>query len=530
MAAMNSNKSGAKGKVSQIKSSQEPSSKRSKNNAQRKPKNPSKPSLNIIVPEKMGSQKQLVQMETDFKHYVTNILKVEENFLLPRVGTTVAPHRYNVSFPVTPPNPLGNPTVNGAIAVFPNPNRLLLVSSPGQNITDSPLVGGSLGIAPAYNIPVGGIYMLNTTLLMQGQNIVSASVPYAGSFSLDGTNILNNTLSYYPGSWTIPNANLSMTVSWFAASINVQVVVGHLDGSNTPVIDGTGTNTPLTAFNVTTVPMPAVDFGAWIANAAAGNGIFIGLQFPNGGNFGYFDYIGMYLNNFTLTQGLQWTPYSLWQLIVDDLGSSKIQFNGASRVSITGLSFLFENTTPMLNAGGDIYGARLPGNSLKIPGSINQLTSRIQSQVHDVMRTHKLINGLHWSYTPEKVQDWLFYPPTNYSDPAFNASFPYLVMTYFAPIIAGANPTFNISINIMMEYITLDPTNTFIKSPHTPGLFEALLESLSNAETLGENPSHLQKISDIVKRCVTSDTFKCLAQSLIQAGVKVAPQVLSMFA
>jgi hypothetical protein len=227
---------------------------------------------------------------------------------------------------------------------------------------------------------------------------------------------------------------------------------------------------------------------------------------------------------------LTWTQYSLWQMINDVSGVAQMQYRAAERHCVTGVSFLFQNLTALLQRGGSIYAARLPGDTYPIPGTVQSIIALVSSQTHHKLTEHDLSKGMHWSYTPEKIQDWMFQQRVSddpYSGNPLNT--PFLVMAFnFNGITPGAQPNFSMSGGLSLEMLTTDVSNTFIKSLTCPGLYELLCEELSQVPVLCENPDHLKNALACAKRVVTSDAFKLFAKQMVSAGVKLAPQLLAL--
>jgi hypothetical protein len=429
--------------------------------------------------------------------------------------------------------------VNGGMAVIPDPLRLLSISqpNPGSTATVNPgLFATGNGILPANDH-----LCFSTPLNFNG--VLVHSTPATGGVGgayFDLSRLETPVIEYFPGTFVAPASDLSAVfVNESGSSFTIQPTLGHVDANGNAHLDYTGL--PVVA-GVSTPAVLAWDhtaggFIVWQAAISSGAnlGFWIGFQVAGGdsqliqeGSFGEANLPNLVLEDNTPT----WTTYSLFDLLSNS-SSVQTQFASASQACVTGISFLLQNTTPMLTKGGDLYAARLPGYSRKMPGSIQQIIKVVQSQTHHKLQTNELAKGLHWSYLPEKVQDWLFSPVTNYGNPSFNSALPFLAVAYNQGNVVDTVPTFNLKICVMIEYITTDPSNFFLMSPSTPGYFEMLVNALSKENGLSENPDHVEKIKKIVKDVVNSDEFKMFASQALQAGVRVGkaalPYILEAF-
>jgi len=470
---------------------------------------------------------------------VVNVLSQEGQYLLPRLmGSTVAPHQYRYAQEYTP-TPDINGRVRGAIIVRPNPDLFLEISKPDPGTPFTMEINQVVNYQ--FTMPTNTPITLDAAISTPNGFIKPGYIPeqpgggtYGMHFS-DVNKAVKQGGKYYAGNYTITPGNIVWNIYDSSAhAYTITFIYGHVTAAGLAVIDhqdaaNVAAKQSNTQFTI------AADAG-WIASAAlaANLGIFIAINVtagPNGNTPAGFqitvDMPGW--NSNPSTTGILWSQYSLWQL-VSGSDTAATQFHTASRFCTTGLNFLFENLTPLLNLGGSIYAARLPGDSYPVPGTVDGIIALVSSQVHHALTTHKLAEGLHWSYTPEKIQDWLF--QQRFTEDPYNGNplnLPFLVMAYnFVGLVEGSLPSFVLTGGYSLEYLTVDISNTFMRSPCCPGLFELLVEQLSMQTVLSENPEHLKNILKVAKNVVTSDQFKIFAMNLVNCGVKMAPMLLSL--
>lgn len=228
---------------------------------------------------------------------------------------------------------------------------------------------------------------------------------------------------------------------------------------------------------------------------------------------------------FTIDSGFAWTNYSLWDMLPKSAASRAI-FNGANSYSITGMNCLFQNNTPDTSKGGVVYAARLPGSSeASLPKSFTGIQDVLRSIRHNVFRESNLNKGMFWFYTPEKVTD-LYFNPTNVG----GESRPYaaVAMTVPSGLLADFVMTLQGIINI--ELISYDPVLSLSRSQACDPLLQAMCAALSALNGWSHNPDHLKTIADSIKKVMTSDQMKMVLKTMVNAGVKLAPMVISALA
>lgn len=227
------------------------------------------------------------------------------------------------------------------------------------------------------------------------------------------------------------------------------------------------------------------------------------------------------------TTKLGYTGYSLWELTGQDSSVLYAQYAKSQLFNPTGLRALFQNLTPGAAEGGAVYGARLPSHSFKnLPGTMDGLIGFVSSQKHHVLRENKLAKGANYVYTPEKVQDYFFQQPLLLED-EIDVRQPFGVSVLDPPNLLSSDFILNINLTYSYELITTDISATLWPSASSEVLMNQLLYALSKENGWSENPNHLKHAADMVKRIMSSDEMKYALTSLFNAGVKIAPMVLS---
>lgn len=466
---------------------------------------------------------------------VSAILKQDKTYVLPRaIPTIVAPHNINFSKPFIPDVDPASGNVKTAVVFRPDPDLFMLYTSQGAVTTSNWQITQEVDFSFT---PSSNIISLDPDIL--APNVVRAFKTNSGlqgkHFSSQD-NRLKDGITGYQGEWTIPAADLAMKIyNPLPTDITIAAVAGHVNGSGAAVLDYETVGTVCTAKSITSIPLLhlAAGFIAW-QNALvdpANAGMWLGFQCAGlettvtSGFQASIDLVGV-----TRSASVVWNTRSIWDFI--DPGSaanSRAQFNSASRFVVSGFTVLVQNTTVMLNKGGNIYAARLPGD-YRLDGTVDNIISTITSQKHHILHSADLALGANLPWTPEKVQDWLFqqHPDQDpYNGNPLNK--PFIAMAFdFTGITPGTTPTLNFQGGFSMEYLTTDASNTFVRSPCNPELFELLAAELSIQEVFSENPQHLSQIKDVIKKVITSDGFKKFAYTAINAGVKAAPFVLSL--
>lgn len=458
-----------------------------------------------------------------------NILTCDKQLILPRpVGNFVAPHNFPFSFDVSPPTGI----LEGAIIVRPN-SEVFLQSTTATPTNPIPL---DISNIEDYAFSAQAVVTLDANWVTPS-GVIKCSTASSGQSAYHFSNSakkLVNGLKYYPGQYTMSAADIVVRVfNPNSQPINVGLELGIVNSAGMAGTSANVAKVALPANTLTGITFPQATAAAWRVACTTSAGFYIALNMDAGTKIaqGFKASIDpAYL--VTPISSLTWSNYSLWDVLGPEALNAQNQFKSADRSCVTALNSVFSNVSNSFANGGTIYAARLPGNSYaKLPGDIQSLIRLISAQSHHKLETYKLKEGAAWSYTPEKIQDWLFQEPYELDPYGGNPfSLPYLVIVWVASASTGADPVFNLHGRLQMEYLTMDVSNTFVQSPSNAGLYEVLLEALSQCVVLSENPQHLKEIAKSVKRVMTSDGMKIFLRNAVGAGVKLAPMVLSMLA
>jgi hypothetical protein len=392
----------------------------------------------------------------------------------------------------------------------------------------------SPGVSATY--PVGNIALDYDLLLSNGKQYKSSSLATAGysHWSNSKSNFVPG-FKYYPGHFAAETADPAV-LSFY----NVSNAIGNISYIAGTVVGGE----PAQTISHTTALVDGVNnydlstdanWAAWNTAATSANseGFYfcVALSVTNG-NYrqGYGSYIGLQLGPIELATPITWTRYSLWELMAEGEVAA-VQFAKASRHNVTGNIVTLTNTTAEIYKGGSIYAARLPGNSYTEMGATNDDVIRIvSSQVDHVLESSELSKGMSYSFTPEKIQDWLF-ERTRINDPYQGnpENIPYCAVALDATgIDTSAIPTFVLTGVVSIEYLTTDPSNYKVSSPSQSAIFDAVLNALAVENCVSCNPDHWDHLKGVVDKVMNSENVKYALRSIISTGVKVAPFVLSM--
>jgi hypothetical protein len=227
----------------------------------------------------------------------------------------------------------------------------------------------------------------------------------------------------------------------------------------------------------------------------------------------------------------QWVhdDYSLWELVGSVEGSDTIekQYNGAQRYAITGLSALLSNTSAGAYKSGSLVAAQLPGGSEYLVPTTGEEMYRFIASYNDPKTFQGQLNkGVHWFFSPEKIQDW-FYTSTREDIPNVK---PYLAIAWSGVAVNDlANMlglTLNVRVNI--ELLTTDVSVIkFSPSADLSRLMDLYLTLVSAHNPIGENPNHKDKIKKIVSKILSDPATKRLINEMKSAGRTLIPLALS---
>jgi predicted outer membrane repeat protein len=510
---------------------------KNKANVQRvKPRVPSQ----IVIKEVKGNDQEVgsAAYRESFKNVqdlVDAILTQRRAYVLPRyVGTPVAPHQFSWKKTLSLDTA---EKLKGCFTISNDTDRLLSLGFP--DVAGQIVAKENYNSAPgqACTVPTGSNIMVDYTLLTTtGQQVKTSSAPIDGCWHWS-----NSKGKYIPGFKYYKcgladggPAELIMAFNNAAGkgcTINFQAGTLNNDNSLNIMIS---TAVASSAIEVKTYDLATnANWADFVAASDATNSMWFGVQYlPTSGSGAQSSgfYVGLNFTDATpISSPLVWTSYSLWQLLAEG-AVPKLQFDKAARHNVTGQMVTFSNNTSELIKGGSIYAARLPGNTYgELAGDVDGVIKLVSSQVHHALEDTHLSTGLNYSFTPEKIQDWLFERQSNVDPVNGNPeNLPYLACAFDATNATEGVPTFTFSGKISLEYLTTDPSNFFIAGPANAVLFEAILNSLASENGVSCNPDHMDHLKKVVKNVMTSDNVKYAIKSMISAGVKVAPFVLSL--
>lgn len=486
-------------------------------------------------PSNCISESKMKELQKPVMELVEAILNQQSTYVLPRAfPTAVAPHRFEFMKAFNPAVSEAG-TVRSAIIFRPDPNVFMTYADESDSVEYDFLINQDVDYKFS---PSANSITLDADILQP--EVIKASTAKSGfvakHFSRSSQKLVDG-LKYYSGAWTIPDADLTMNVfNPNSAAFDIRPIAGTISATGVAALVYTGDVVTVNskANGALTLDSTDPNFDAWRVLAANARGIWLGVQFQNDVPISVSNgfQASIILTNFTRSADIIWRTLSLWDLL-DTVSSvnAQAQFKSATRFSTTGMSILMQNTGQLLNRGGDLYCARLPGN-FTLDGSIENIIGIISSQTHHKLRSAELALGANLPWTPEKVQDWLFQEHVEedpYNGNPLNKPYLAIAMT-FSGLEPGAVPSFNFVGGFSMEYLTVDASNTFFLSPGLEELYILLCTELSAREVFSENPTHLQTIKKVAKDVVTSPGFRRFVAGMISAGVKVAPMVLSMLA
>ena len=491
---------------------------------------PGNPSKRTTV-SSTAKEKELVK---NVEELVDAILTQQKPYVLPRyAGAFVAPHQYRWKKAIA----LDDPMKFKTSMLFSN--NLDNVLSIGQHsASDITIAFQSLSNVPTNpcTYPSGEVCYDYTLTLENGRSYKSSSLPVAGySHWSNSRSSFVPGFKYYRGRWGASNTD-PLILSFYNAAkttgsvtFNVGVVVDGAPQTRLSHIASLEQN--VTSYNFldhanyddfqTEVMLPTTE-GYFFTVAVQSSG-------PNN-NQPYGNHIGLQLGPITISSPITWAKYSLWDLMADGQ-IAHAQYMKSSRHNVTGNIVTLTNTTAELYKGGNIFAARLPGNSYNDLGaSTDDIIKVVSSQVDHVLESSDLARGMSYSFTPEKIQDWLFERHQS-SDPFQGnpENLPYCAVAIDASgVNASAVPTFMLTGVISVEYLTVDPSNWKVSSPSNSVIFDAILNALATENCVSCNPDHIDHLKRVVKKVMTTDNLKYAVKTLISTGVKVAPFVLSL--
>lgn len=379
-----------------------------------------KTQINITLPKRIPprqdkqSEVGLSEAASNIRELVSAILLQDKPYVLPRpAGAFVAPHQYRWKKQIS----LDDPTKFRTGFLFTN-NLDGILHIGQKSVSDHTVASGTYGsnepgIATTY--PGGVLISSDATMAFTDKSAFKAStIPMS-----TGVHWSNNKRQfvpgrkYYPGVWSANPTNMTASLySVGGAGANLTITLTRFNKafqatnvlSNTMVLANNNNS-----YNFTT----HAQWATFCTSMALADtlGFTVGYLLDQTVHQGYGNHLSLKVEGLEIASPLTWTSYSLWDLISEG-AIAKAQYEKASRHNVTGNAITLTNTTAELVKGGSIYAARLPGNSYsEIGGTLDDLVRVISCQVDHVMASSELKTGMHYSFTPEKLQDWLFERP-----------------------------------------------------------------------------------------------------------------------
>lgn len=217
-----------------------------------------------------------------------------------------------------------------------------------------------------------------------------------------------------------------------------------------------------------------------------------------------------------------WTHYTLWDFL--DSTNARDQFRSASSYTVTGLSALIQNSTAKFYKNGRIYGGKLQGGTT-LPGSFEQVTSMLSTINKKYANyTGLLEKGMHWFFTPDRLQDYEFFNAVN----KVEAPPPFMVAALSGGWSVEGPPEFFLTFSINIEVLGQDVGLTYMDSPRIKGLYDGLVSALASVDPFCENPDHLKHIAQTIKKVLTNPDVLSAVGTALQFGLKAAPIVASL--
>lgn len=461
---------------------------------------------------------------------VSAILLQDKPYVLPRyTGAPVAPHQYRWQKQLS----LDSADLYKTGFIFSNdPDKVLQIGQ--ATSTDNAILAGSYNSDPGVvaNWPSSRIYMDQNLPLIGNHTLKSTIFNEAGLHWSNSSRKFVPGAKYYPCMWG-PDDPVKFESVIYNTSGKVATCIARLECISDGVAGYTlSIQSDLASNGNTTFDFAAhANFDVFCDHMRQPNrGFAVSYFLSTPVQMNYGATYGIAVGNILLSTPFTWRHYSLWNLISDG-AVAKAQYEKASRYNVTGNAITLTNTSSNYVKGGSIYAARLPGNSQgSLGGTLDSMIKVISSQTHHVLRSPSLETGMHYSFTPEKIQDWLFERSPDDSpydgDPQ---NIPYCAAVIDATgVQVGAVPTFILTGIMSIEYLTVDPSNWIVNSPANSMIFDALLTGLASQNCLSENPDHFANVKRLVRKIMTEDNMKVALKTMVNAGVKIAPFVLSL--
>jgi hypothetical protein len=488
---------------------------------------------NLSIIPAVPSNREHERLVRNVKALVSAILDQKDSYVLPRyAGAQVAPHQFAWQYNY---NLDSVEKLQSAFIITNNPDALLIIGNetgsqiniPNATYNSEPGVPCSYPLAPIcidYSLRTssGETYKSTNTDLAGYAHWSTARTAFVGGFK------------YYAG--RVANID-DLIPSFYNASGNAGSVIftaGVVNGTTiNPEIIHTATMTQVVVGYQYQMSVNA-NWVAFQTAASTADGIYITVTpaftsgnytQPQGNN------VGCYFEQYEIDSPTTWKELSLWSLMADGQ-IARAQFEKAARHNVTGQICTMSNNTAQLIKGGSVYAARLPGNTYDdLGGTIKSIIKVTSSQVHHKLEGSDLARGVSYSFTPEKVQDWLF-ERTKINDPYQGnpANLPYCAIAIDATNsgLANGTPSFTFTGKLSIEYLTTDPSNWFTSSPGNSLLFDAILNAMARENCVSCNPDHISHIKNVVSKIMTSDNLKLVLKTMINAGVAVTPFILSL--
>jgi len=519
------NKSGALSTVSQNKSAQKSKRTAKGKVSKSKVKSANKAARKLNPDSWAGVTSTPLYKNTE--SLVSAIVKQNKPYILPRpAGTYVSPHQisFNLEYTISAED-ITNGNQERVFIMSTDPDELLKVGQSGSGTFDN-----NQNQLPLDNeLATGPRYYFNHSLDLVNEGEMHSYLypqngdtpPTPGLFfhTVDGVPQLKSGVQIYPFALTAVNTIKLTTGSQYSLTgYTLTGGMGCIDSNGDVIQEVTNTASIISGGNGSVTLTAAAGWAAYLAAQAGAVGSYFWVSVSSDVSV---TYTGCELNTATYTSPLEYRTYSLWDCVQPSV-ALKAQYQGCELWNATGLRFLFQNLTPEGSLAGSVLGARLPSYSAnKIPGTPAGVAALLSSQKHHKLMENKLSKGACYVYTPEKVQDYFFRQPGGFHDRPFG-------VMYIKPAqLFEAGCSLLIAVTFSYELITTDVSATMFPSASSEILMNSILYALSKENGWSENPNHLAHAAQMVKKVMTSDEMKYALKSLISAGVKIAPMVVS---
>lgn len=450
----------------------------------------------------------------DFREMVSNLMEPNHPYLLPRTVPTSAAvifHKPQISlvknleeeaFGVMVVRPSVENTVSytttGVSTIDPKYVRVPENSNCMEEFTSSLYLDPTLETDSGYfsaDLKPGSVFVI------EPDGSTTSGVP------------VFQTLGWSAGA----SITVKARIDFAGAPLNAKLFLGQYGGAQLA-----------STADVLVTPGQETNFSLALPVAQAPVPLFIGISFTPAGTKKLCNYFYVSLSGFSSGAVPGYKTSSLWDMLGNVSGASlsRQQYYNAEKYSITGFSALLRNTTASQYKSGSVVAAQLPGGSEHlIPQNPEEAYRFIASYNDPKTYSGQLNKGVHWFFSPEKVQDWFF---RSTEDPLGER--PYLAIAWSG---VAANDLANmlgltLDLRINIELLTTDISlMKFMPTPDLARLFDLYITMVNAHNSLGENPGHLAKIKKITQSILNNPYTKDALRAAAKAGSVMLPLALA---